>query len=164
MAVFYVGLEGFGSLGLTNEPDTKGLVGDVTLEGSAPKLGEFKIDITTGPKTNKPPGVGHEKYWKEKPLDRTQYSSMQVPVDELWKAKGGSYVAPSERIRTDLAKQEHLFANFRNNFLDIQSKYPTEDFPPPWQTFTLQNKFGPGNLHMVQKVFEGAFEVRLCRG
>lgn len=30
--------------------------------------------------------------------------------------------------------------------------------PPPWQTYTIQNRPGQGNSHIVQKVFEGAFE------
>lgn len=30
--------------------------------------------------------------------------------------------------------------------------------PPPWQTYTIQNKPGPGNMHIVQKTFEGPFE------
>lgn len=31
--------------------------------------------------------------------------------------------------------------------------------PPPYQTYTIQNKPGTGNMHMIQKVFEGAWEV-----
>lgn len=30
--------------------------------------------------------------------------------------------------------------------------------PPPWLTYTIQNRPGPGNMHLVQKVFEGPFE------
>lgn len=32
--------------------------------------------------------------------------------------------------------------------------------PPPWQTYTIKHAAGGGNLHLIQKVFEGAFEVR----
>jgi len=97
MVIFYVGLEGLGSLSLQNEPDERGLAGDVTLEGSIPKLGEFKIDITTGPSTNKPPKIGHEKYWNEKPLDRTSYHSLKVPAEDVWKAKGKGHIPRSRR-------------------------------------------------------------------
>lgn len=40
-------------------------------------------------------------------------------------------------------------------------KYGEDDMPPPCQMFTIENgETGPGgNLHFVQKVFEGAFEV-----
>ena len=37
-------------------------------------------------------------------------------------------------------------------------EYTTEKMPPPWQTYTIQNRPGQGNSHIVQKVFEGAFE------
>ncbi|KAG0127972.1 glycoside hydrolase [Tuber indicum] len=140
MVIFYVGLEGLGSLSLQNEPDERGLAGDVTLEGSMPELGEFKIDITTGPGTNKPPQVGHKKYWKEKPLDRTLYRSLKVPEEDVWKAK------------------DTFFVGLRDNFLKAKEKYGESDLPPPWQAFTIPNTFGPGNFHMVQKVFEGGFE------
>ena len=38
-------------------------------------------------------------------------------------------------------------------------KFGTESSPPPWQTFTITNEPGQGNFHLVQKVFEGPFEV-----
>lgn len=37
-------------------------------------------------------------------------------------------------------------------------EYTQEKMPPPWQTYTIENKPGQGNMHLVQKVFEGAFE------
>lgn len=39
------------------------------------------------------------------------------------------------------------------------AEYGTEQAPPPWQIFTIPNNIQEGNLHFVQKVFEGAFEV-----
>lgn len=39
------------------------------------------------------------------------------------------------------------------------AEYGAEQAPPPWQIFTIPNHVGDGNLHYVQKVFEGAFEV-----
>lgn len=39
------------------------------------------------------------------------------------------------------------------------AKHGAENAPPPWQTFTIANDIQEGNLHFVQKVFEGAFEV-----
>ena len=38
-------------------------------------------------------------------------------------------------------------------------QYGQENAPPPWSIFTLPNDVGPGNMHIVQKVFEGPFEV-----
>jgi mannosyl-oligosaccharide glucosidase len=37
-------------------------------------------------------------------------------------------------------------------------KYGTESPPPPAQLFTMPNIPGEGNMHYVQKVFQGAFE------
>lgn len=44
------------------------------------------------------------------------------------------------------------------------AKYGQENIPPPAQLFTLANGANEGaNVHLVQKVFEGAFEVILAR-
>lgn len=37
--------------------------------------------------------------------------------------------------------------------------YGPENPPPPAQVFTIKNSPGDGNIHFVQKVFQGAFEV-----
>ena len=37
--------------------------------------------------------------------------------------------------------------------------YGQDNAPPPWSIFTMPNDVGPGNMHIVQKVFEGPFEV-----
>lgn len=37
--------------------------------------------------------------------------------------------------------------------------YGAENPPPPGQVFTIKNDPGDGNIHLVQKVFQGAFEV-----
>ena len=42
---------------------------------------------------------------------------------------------------------------------EMIAQYGTENAPPPWSTFTIPNDIKEGNLHVVQKVFEGAFEV-----
>ena len=42
-------------------------------------------------------------------------------------------------------------------------RYGGENHPPPWQLFTIANDPKAGNLHFVQKVFKGPFEVRRHR-
>lgn len=54
-----------------------------------------------------------------------------------------------------------LFTVMKPEVDAIFQKYGTESPPPPPQVFTIPNKPGEGNLHFVQKVFEGAFEVRI---
>ncbi|KAI9822236.1 MAG: Processing alpha glucosidase I [Thelocarpon impressellum] len=137
--VFYAGMEGVGSLEVANEVDTTGYDDTVTLEGSTSGLGDFKIDITRGPATNSYPRSVHPSY-QDKPLDRTMVSSKQVPDDGHWQAKTALFM----EMKTDIDK--------------YVAKYGEEDLPPPWQMFTIPNEPGQGNLHFVEKVFEGPFE------
>ena len=37
-------------------------------------------------------------------------------------------------------------------------EWTQEKMPPPWQTYTIQNRPGSGNNHVIQKVYEGDFE------
>ena len=40
-------------------------------------------------------------------------------------------------------------------------KYGTDETPPAEQIFTIANRAGQGNTHLVQKVFKGPFEVSI---
>lgn len=51
-----------------------------------------------------------------------------------------------------------LFSQIKNVVDEYVAKYGAETAPPPWTAFTIAHKPGQGNLHFVQKVFEGAFE------
>lgn len=84
-----------------NEPDEKGLEGTVQLEGSVPRLGDFKIDITPGPESNRPPQVVNPTYWTEKPLDRTLYHSVKASENQVWNAKGKICPTESRDTKTD---------------------------------------------------------------
>ena len=53
-----------------------------------------------------------------------------------------------------------LFSHLKENIDAHINKYTKENLPPPYQFFTLATQAGAGNAHFVQKVFEGAFEVR----
>ena len=44
------------------------------------------------------------------------------------------------------------------------AEYGEQSPPPPWGTFTIANDIKEGNMHVVQKVFEGPFEVSGCFG
>jgi mannosyl-oligosaccharide glucosidase len=90
---FYVGNEGAGEIKLLNEPDNLGLGGVIELQGSLPVLGDFKLEVTPGPKTNHAPELGHAVEWKEQPLDRSAYISVQVPPNLVWKAKGNDNIS-----------------------------------------------------------------------
>lgn len=53
-----------------------------------------------------------------------------------------------------------LFNLMKGEVGEAIKKYGAENPPPPAQVFTIRNAPGEGNLHYVQKVFKGAFEVR----
>lgn len=49
----------------------------------------------------------------------------------------------------------------KNEIDGFVEKYGQDSNPPPWQLFTISHEPKAGNLHLVQKVFQGPFEVRL---
>ncbi|OKL63106.1 hypothetical protein UA08_01397 [Talaromyces atroroseus] len=138
--VFYTSLEGLGSVQVENTVENQiGLKENVKLKGMTPDLGEFSIDITPGPDSNRHPDLDHPSSI-EKPLDRPLVASLQTPPEHLWQVKPLLFTA----MKPDV---EALFA-----------KYGTESPPPAPRVFTVPVHAGQGNLHFVQKVFEGAFE------
>jgi hypothetical protein len=48
-----------------------------------------------------------------------------------------------------------LFGSLKTTIDAFVEEYTTEKMPPPWLTYTIQNRPGSGNMHLVQKVFEG---------
>ena len=53
-----------------------------------------------------------------------------------------------------------VFSHMRGEIDEYLKDYADGNSPPPWQTFTIANDIKEGNNHLIQKVFEGAFEVR----
>lgn len=134
--VFYASMEGLGELGFSSEePDSDGVV---TLHGATVELGDFDLSFTD-PKENSLPYKTHPA-WDGKPLDRPLVSSMNIPAEAIWQAKNV------------------LFANMKQGIDAHVQEYGQENMPPPWQAFTIAQNPGPGNFHMVQKIYVGAFE------
>ncbi|KAH0553114.1 hypothetical protein GP486_006699, partial [Trichoglossum hirsutum] len=161
---FYVALEGLGIVEVADEADSLGYVDVVTLKGETPDLGRFTIDVTKGPESNAHPTHGHPSY-RDKPLDRTIVSSSTVDKADLWQTKGTSHCSDTSlRVgdrNTELSSRIGLaFMQLKNEIDRYVAQYSENDVPPPCQLFTLPNNAGSGDLHIVQKVFEGAFEVR----
>lgn len=52
----------------------------------------------------------------------------------------------------------HMKAEIDKYIAEYIAEYGNENSPPPWQVFTIANDIREGNMHLVQKVFEGAFE------
>ncbi|KIX09099.1 uncharacterized protein Z518_00177 [Rhinocladiella mackenziei CBS 650.93] len=134
--IFYAGMEGLGELLSTaSEPDPDGVV---TLRGQTNDLGEFDITFTESPE-NLLPYKTHPS-WDAKPLDRPLMCSLQLPPEALWQAKNIA------------------FASMKQGIDALVKEYGQENMPPAWHAFTIQQDPGPGNFHMVQKVFVGPFE------
>lgn len=134
--VFYAGMEGLGELGFTSEePDSDGVV---TLHGQTGDLGDFDLTFTESSENMLPYKI--HPSWDNKPLDRPLMASVQIPADAIWQAKNV------------------MFATMKQQIDSFVQEYGQENMPPPWQSFTIAQDPGPGNFHMVQKVFVGAFE------
>lgn len=52
-----------------------------------------------------------------------------------------------------------LFNMMKSEVSETIKKHGPDSPPPPAQVFTIKNAPGEGNLHYVQKVFKGPFEV-----
>jgi mannosyl-oligosaccharide glucosidase len=139
--VFYTTLEGLGQLGV--DPKTVSedspLEGDVRFTGYSSELGDFSIDVTDGPDSNEYFKHDHSSYY-EKPLGHGIVSSAVMPQQHLWQAKG------------------ILFTQMKAEVESAIKEHGTDDPPPPAQLFTVKHAPGDGNVHIVQKVFTGAFE------
>jgi mannosyl-oligosaccharide glucosidase len=161
--VFYASLEGLGSVQVDNVIETQmGLQENVKLKGMTPDLGEFSIDITPGPDSNRHPQIDHPSSI-EKPLDRPLIASLQSPPEHLWQVKREfvGFSAAYEFSWLILIILALLFTAMKPEVEALFAKYGTDAPPPAPQVFTVPVHAGQGNLHFVQKVFEGAFEFDL---
>ncbi|GAM83731.1 hypothetical protein ANO11243_017210 [Dothideomycetidae sp. 11243] len=138
--VFYAGLEGFGALEVDNIGDDEeehGFTKDVKLSGETNDLGTFSLTVTEG--KGEHPESTHRGA-SEDQLDRTRVRSMQVPEAGLWQAK------------------PIMFTSMKQNIEQYIEKFTQEDMPPPFQSYRVENAPGTGNIHLIQKTFEGAFQ------
>jgi mannosyl-oligosaccharide glucosidase len=135
--IFYASLEGLGSLEVETNGDPLGFQGDTLLKGDSAGLGEYTVTVTQGRGYH--PKEQHSSY-AAKPLDRTFVASMTAPEQILWQAK------------------PLLFKQLKEEVDKYIEEYGEDDAPPPWQVYTIGHNPGSGNIHFVQKVFEGNFE------
>lgn len=136
--LLFLGQEGFGS---TLEPrangDSNGFPEDVTFTGRSESLGDFKVVITKG--TGEHPSSGTD-FDEDQDLEKTAVQSLTVPPEILWQAKTIAMRQIGEHMNEMVPR--------------INQEAP----PPTWQMYGLPGKPGPGNAHIVQKIFEGEFE------
>ncbi|KAK4669782.1 Processing alpha glucosidase I [Podospora pseudopauciseta] len=140
--ILYVTQEGGGRLEAERGEEKRGYEGDVVLSGESEGLGGYKLVVTKG--EGERPTSTHEiselEAWGEG--GRTTVQSLQYPDEQIWQAKPIVFRQLKEQV----------------DWL-VENKYDNaEHAPPVWQVFTLQNRPGKGNVHIVQKVFKGDFE------
>lgn len=137
--VFYLSQEGIGSsLEVVDMSDPFGFEGDVVFNGQSEQLGEYKIVVTTGSGEHPPEDV-HD-FQSKRDLTKTTVQSFTLPDEYLWQAKSV------------------LFRQFKEALDSIVADYGSDQAPLPHLAFQLENKPGSGNVHMVQKIFEGEFQ------
>ncbi|KAG1469294.1 hypothetical protein G6F56_003335 [Rhizopus delemar] len=140
--LFYVGVEGEGSIDIMSKLSKKGLESPVRLEGDTPELGDFEIQIVEGP-LNRYFGQGIQQ-----DLSLTQWLGKEVPKGKIWRAKD--------------VVGENLVRNAQER---IQSGDLTNDqiYSEPYKLLTLSNELEEeegevANLYVFQKVFAGEFQ------
>ncbi|KAI1633582.1 glycoside hydrolase [Biscogniauxia mediterranea] len=136
--IFYVASEGLGeTIEVVNDGGENGFEGDVTLEGKSGPLGDYKLVVTKGKGDH--PSSEHAASSKRE-LDKTTVQSLVLPEEHQWQAK------------------QVVFQQLKAGVDGIIKDFGPENAPPPWQVYQLLNQPGTGNVHMIQKVFEGPFE------
>ncbi|CCJ31135.1 unnamed protein product, partial [Pneumocystis jirovecii] len=135
-SIFFYVVSNENEIKLDSKLEKHGIKGSVILSDKTSK--KFTIEITQGPNTNIYPSYNHS-IANEKHLNRSMYFSMMVPKENIWMAK--------DLLLSTIDK------NIENNY----QKY-NQDIPPPALFYTLPNIDGQGNLHFVQKIFQGSFE------
>ncbi|CBX98860.1 hypothetical protein LEMA_P080990.1 [Plenodomus lingam JN3] len=135
---WYNTLEGVGMLDAGTAAEGElGVSGDVFIKGETPDLGTFEVKVTEG--QGRHPHSGHPSE-HDKPLDLTLVHSGSVPENVLWQTKA------------------LIFKHIKGQIDQLVLKYDENDPPPPAQVYTIQHQPSTGNMHVVQKVFEGPFE------
>ncbi|KAF9782003.1 hypothetical protein IL306_011954 [Fusarium sp. DS 682] len=137
MLFYYIAQDGDGELAVEGEGTKYGFKADVTLKGSSKTLGDYKLLITKG--TGDHPSTDH-KFLKDRHGDTTIVSSTDVPADLTWQGK------------------PVVFKQLQDAVAPVQQNADQTDPPPPWQVYRIAHAPGKGNIHIVEKTFEGPFE------
>ncbi|PHH69374.1 hypothetical protein CDD82_7805 [Ophiocordyceps australis] len=138
---YYIAQEGDEELRV--EPDEshpesqQGFQGDLTLRGRSKALGEYSLVVTKG--HGRHPTTNHELS-EERPGHTTLVNSQDLAENLLWQAR------------------PLIFQQIQKAAVHVQEKYGMENPPPPWQVYRIGHSPGKGNVHIVQKTFEGSFD------
>ncbi|KAM0285180.1 hypothetical protein ACHAQH_001609 [Verticillium albo-atrum] len=138
MVHYYIAQDGEGSeLTIDTEGDSLGFDQDITFKGKSTDLGAYQLVVTNG-EGDRP--AGEHLLSEARRGDKTVVRSLQAPDSMSWQARGIVYKQIQESVKA------------------VQEEHNPEDPLPPWVVYQLQNNPGAGNIQIVQKMFEGAFE------
>ncbi|PFH63066.1 hypothetical protein XA68_18203 [Ophiocordyceps unilateralis] len=138
--VYYLAQEGDGDLEPQGQNSDAGFQGPVSFRGNSEDLGAYTMVVTEGhgdhPKSD-------NELISSRTGDTTVVYSQQLAHDMLWQAKAV------------------VFQQLQRSAAEVQEAMAGDDgqaTPPPWQVYRIQHKPGKGNVHVVQKTFEGPFQ------
>lgn len=138
MVHYYIAQEGLDSeLFVENKGSELGFEGDVTFHGRSESLGDYKLVVARG-EGGRPSNDHPLAEVRNGAL--TTVRSLDLPPELVWQARGIVYRQIQDSVKS------------------LQGQLNLENPLPPWVTYQLENKPGKGNVHVVQKMFEGAFE------
>lgn len=153
--VWYSGLEGeadttdplaggrTGVIQLDNTKNKKGYEGTVTLSGGSEELGLFELSINDGPSSNRHPRAS-KLIKKELNPKRTHHLSLVVPDDNVWVARDIFITLLQESVK------------------DLIEGFGTLEGIPPEQAYVMRDMHNfEGNLHLVQKIYQGPSEFEV---
>jgi mannosyl-oligosaccharide glucosidase len=134
---YYIAQEGLGNdLEVISEGDNLGF-DDIKFRSKTQGLGDYTLLVTQG--TGEHPSSDHELSGSRR-ADKTALRSLKIPDEIMWQAKNVVYRQLSDSVQF------------------VQENYAEEDPPPAWQVYKIENRPDTGNVHIIQKVFQGAFE------
>lgn len=152
--VWYSGLEGekksiedgeevvtrSGYFKLENPRNVLGYKSNLNFAGMSSELGAFEMEINDGPKSNVHP-TGRGDIDPELDPTKAHHYSLTVPDDNVWRARDIFMTMLQESVQ------------------QLIEKFGTIDSIPPQNLFILRDlQDFEGNLHFVQKIYQGACE------
>ncbi|KAL2760850.1 glycoside hydrolase family 63 protein [Sodiomyces alcalophilus JCM 7366] len=138
MVHYYIAQEDPDAELLVENKDTGlGFEGDVIFQGRSENLGNYKLVVTAG-EGGRP--SNHHPLAEVRDGAFTTIRSLELPPELVWQARGIVYRQIQDSVKS------------------LQNHHKLEEPLPPWVTYQLENSPGKGNVHVVQKMFEGAFE------
>ncbi|CAD6565408.1 MAG: Processing alpha glucosidase I [Tremellales sp. Tagirdzhanova-0007] len=135
--IYHLGLEGLGELALLNEPDDDGIEGSITLRGSSPQLGNFRIRIVDHPSAIPLQVMINPEEFSHL-VGKTAFFGWGIPTGEVWRIK--DYIIRSINTGAQALMQG--------------GRYTPESPPDPLALFRLQNEvYSSANVFAFQKAF-----------